>query len=79
MNPFVDFEGMSVDDQMKKLIELRKKLVAAHRAGAGGEVIAQMQTVIEQLEYTMRDTQAIKDHELQQKGKDPFSDYINIG
>jgi len=79
MNPFVDFDGLSSEEQIKKLIELRKKLVAAHRAGASGDVLGQMQAVIEQLEFTMKDQQTLKDFQAQQKGKDPFSDFINIG
>ena len=76
MNPFVDFDGLSSEEQIKKLIELRKKLVAAHRAGASGDVLGQMQAVIEQLEFTMKDQQTLKDFQAQQKGKDPFSDFI---
>lgn len=71
-----DNENSNINKLLERQQELKKKLVAAHRAGMSGGIINQIQDMISTVEFEIYNQQQLEAARFAEKNKDDDDGFI---
>lgn len=77
MGLWLNTNGMTTDELLKKEAELRKKLYTVMRLGVSNEIVTQLQNMINDVRLAAQESLVVKKDG--NSDDDNFDDYLNIG
>jgi len=77
MGLWINTDGMSFEDLMKKETEVRKKMLMAYRCGVSPETMEQFHNILDDVRAAMNESNLKKT--MDDKGNDIFDGLLDIG
>lgn len=77
MGLWLNTNGMTTDELLKKEAELRKKLYTVMKLGVSNEIVTQLQNMINDVRLAAQESLVVKKDG--NSDDDNFDDYLNIG